>query len=127
VGTTEVVVKTRRRSEAYDAPFDVAKLNPPVPPSATGDNGVVGQRERETETAAKVVDGRRLLRGGAVLAKTGLGRSTLYASMRAGTFPRPVALGPRAVAWVADEVEAWVTARIAARDDVEAMRARKPR
>jgi prophage regulatory protein len=120
-GHAEAVVKSHRR-EAYEVSFDMAKSSQPTSPSATSDDAAVGQREWATETAAKGVEGRRLLRGIAVRAKTGLGRSTLYAMVRAGTFPRPVALGPRVVAWVADEVAAWVTARISARDHAAAMR-----
>jgi len=58
-----------------------------------------------------------LLRRPKVEARTGYSRSTIYAMMEAGDFPRPVKLGPRAVAWVESEVDAWISARIQARDD----------
>ncbi len=53
----------------------------------------------------------RLLRRPEVEARTGLARSTLYAAMTAGTFPRPVRIGRRAVAWSEDAVERWVAHR----------------
>ncbi len=48
-----------------------------------------------------------------VLQRTGYRRSTLYARIRAGEFPRPIALGVRAVGWPSSEVEAVLAARIA--------------
>lgn len=53
-----------------------------------------------------------LLRLPAVKARTGLSRSTIYLYVSEGIFPKPVQLGPRAVAWVADEIEAWIAQRI---------------
>lgn len=58
----------------------------------------------------------RLLRRPEVEQRTGLGRSSLYAMMRAGQFPLPARIGPRAVAWSAVEVARWCEQRLAARD-----------
>lgn len=58
----------------------------------------------------------RLLRLREVIAQTGLARSTLYDLIRAGAFPRPVELTSTARAWVAAEVNAWISARVASRD-----------
>ena len=38
-------------------------------------------------------------------------RSTIYAMVKAGTFPSPKKLGVRAVAWDKDEVSQWLTTR----------------
>ena len=57
-----------------------------------------------------------LLRCRQVQERVNLSRSELYRLMGAGRFPRSVPLGERARAWDADEIEAWVLARIAARD-----------
>jgi prophage regulatory protein len=57
-----------------------------------------------------------LLRRDAVERVTGMRRSTLYAKVATGDFPRPVKIGPRAVGWPSNEVEAWVNARIAERE-----------
>ena len=55
-----------------------------------------------------------VLRRKQVQAKTGLSRSTIYARIAAGTFPRPIDLGGgRAVGWIEGEVEAWLRTRIA--------------
>ena len=42
---------------------------------------------------------------------TRLSRSSIYAAMRAGTFPQPVKIGQRAVAWRRVEVEQWIASR----------------
>ncbi len=53
-----------------------------------------------------------ILRLPAVKARTGLSRSTIYAFVDCGKFPRPISLGARAVGWVDAEVDAWVARRI---------------
>lgn len=58
----------------------------------------------------------RLIRLGEVKHRTGYGKSSIYNGIAEGTFPRPVPLGPRAVAWVEDEVQEWIDARIRDRD-----------
>jgi prophage regulatory protein len=55
----------------------------------------------------------RLLRLSAVKEITGRSRSTIYADP---SFPRPVKIGERAVAWVEDEIREWVDARIQERE-----------
>lgn len=66
-----------------------------------------------------------ILRRKQVEAITGLSRSTIYSRLhfnprRPGdfdpTFPRPVAIGGRAVGWIAGEVEAWIAAQVAKRE-----------
>ena len=42
---------------------------------------------------------------------TRLSKSTLYRQIRAGTFPKPVRIGERAVAWRADDVDEWLKTR----------------
>jgi|TARA_B100000767_G_scaffold234918_1_gene227943 prophage regulatory protein len=37
----------------------------------------------------------------------GLSRSTIYAMMANGKFPKPVKLGHRAVGWRSDELQSW--------------------
>jgi prophage regulatory protein len=57
---------------------------------------------------------RRFLRLADVKQQVGLGRSAIYQKVKSGDFPAPVNLGARAVAWVSDEVDAWVDRRIKA-------------
>ena len=59
---------------------------------------------------------RTVLRRREVEARVGLKKSDLYARMAAGEFPRPIPLGARAVGWLEEEVDAWVTARVAERE-----------
>ena len=49
---------------------------------------------------------------------TGLSRSTLYAKVSDGTFPKPIRLGPEngAVGWLENELTAWQAERVAERD-----------
>lgn len=53
-----------------------------------------------------------ILRLPAVRARVGLSRSCIYARIAAGEFPRAVSLGPRAVGWIASEVDEWLARQI---------------
>ena len=55
-----------------------------------------------------------LLRRPQVENMTGLKRSSIYALMRCGQFPRPVKLSARAVAWHADMIQTWILERTSA-------------
>lgn len=57
----------------------------------------------------------KMMKAGEVTALTRRSRSSLYDDMERGAFPKPVKLGPRSVAWIASEVEAWLEARVAER------------
>ena len=46
-----------------------------------------------------------------VVAKTGLSRSTLYAYVSIGLFPKQRRLGVRRIAWLASDVRAWMASR----------------
>jgi prophage regulatory protein len=60
----------------------------------------------------------RILRNREVRAKAGFpGSSTLYKAMERDGFPRPISIGARSVGWLEDEVDAWIEARAAKRDD----------
>lgn len=61
-----------------------------------------------------------ILRLPAVEARTGLQKSTIYAAIAAGSFPAPIKIGPRASGWVESEINSYIAARIAARDEVAA-------
>ena len=52
-----------------------------------------------------------ILRRPDVEAVTGLSRSTIYKWMDEGSFPKPVKLGPRAVGWREEQIEAWIADR----------------
>jgi prophage regulatory protein len=57
----------------------------------------------------------RFLRRRSVEDRTGLSRSTIYLYVQDGTFPRPVRIGGRAVAWLESDIDAWIEARLAER------------
>ncbi len=57
-----------------------------------------------------------ILRRNQVENRTGLSRSTIYLRIQEGTFPRPINLGTRAVGWLENEIEAWLTERIKIRN-----------
>jgi prophage regulatory protein len=44
--------------------------------------------------------------------RTGLSRSSIYAKIPRGEFPSPVNLGGRAVAWIDDEINQWISDRV---------------
>lgn len=54
-----------------------------------------------------------ILRRPAVTARTGMGRSALYAAIQRGEFPAPIRLGSsRAVGWDSRAVDAWIEKQI---------------
>ena len=54
----------------------------------------------------------KLLRLPAVMEQCALGRSSIYAGVKAGTFPAPVRLSARAVGFREDEIDRWVSERV---------------
>lgn len=54
----------------------------------------------------------RLTRLPGVMNRVGLSRSSIYQRIADGTFPEPVSLGSRAVAWIEAEIEEWIDRRI---------------
>ena len=53
-----------------------------------------------------------ILRLPAVKSRTGLSRSTIYLRMATGNFPKPVALGRRAVGWLSSDIDHWIDQQI---------------
>lgn len=54
------------------------------------------------------------LRFPAVIERTGLSRSTIYLRVNNGTFPAPLKIGVRAIAWLEAEIDAWLAATVKA-------------
>ncbi len=54
----------------------------------------------------------QLLRIARVQERTGLARSTIHAKVANGSFPRPIALGRRAVAWSSEDVTEWINQQV---------------
>ena len=55
---------------------------------------------------------KKLLRLPTVKKRTGLGKSSIYAMMAAGEFPKNIKLSARAVGWDDDKIDAWIESRI---------------
>ena len=58
----------------------------------------------------------KILRRPAVEERVGLSRSSIYAMIAEGTFPRPVRLGRRAVGWTESAVQSWLDGRTTSND-----------
>lgn len=56
---------------------------------------------------------RRFIKVAEVRGHTTLSTSEIYRRIAAGTFPAPIKLGAKSVAWIESEVLAWCEARIA--------------
>lgn len=54
----------------------------------------------------------KLLRLPAVEERTGLKKSTIYAGVKAKTFPAPVRLSARAVAFREEDIDRWISGRV---------------
>jgi prophage regulatory protein len=54
----------------------------------------------------------RILRLPEVKSTTGLPRSTIYARIHEGSFPKPICLGCRSVGWLESEIQDWVRRKV---------------
>jgi prophage regulatory protein len=59
---------------------------------------------------------RRFFKRHEVLTRENFSAPTLWRKVKEKTFPAPVKIGIRGVAWVVEEIEAWELARISERD-----------
>jgi prophage regulatory protein len=59
---------------------------------------------------------KRVLRVEDACIKAGISRSMLYDLASRNEFPAPIKLGAKASGWIESEIDAWIDARIAARD-----------
>ncbi|MBU6339173.1 MAG: AlpA family transcriptional regulator [Rickettsiales bacterium] len=55
---------------------------------------------------------KKILRLSQVKEKTGLSRSTIYAEMNKGKFPKSICIGIRSVGWLEDAIDQWIDSRI---------------
>ncbi len=56
----------------------------------------------------------KLIRLPEVKAMTGLSKSTIYARIAEGTFPKQIPLGPRLVVWVESDIQNWIAVQVSA-------------
>ncbi len=59
----------------------------------------------------------RIERLHAVILRTGLSRSSIYALIAKGKFVRPVKLSTRAIGFISAEVDAWIASRVQSRPE----------
>jgi prophage regulatory protein len=75
----------------------------------------------------------RFLRVREVVRMVGFSKNTLYARIRAGTFPRPIALGPQTTAFLESEIIDWMKIQVEKSDrsvsfrQMRAQKAAEPR
>jgi len=60
----------------------------------------------------------KILREPTVVERTGLSSATLRRNVKAGRFPMAVRLSSQAIGWIEAEVDAWLQARMDAREHV---------
>jgi prophage regulatory protein len=53
----------------------------------------------------------KILRLPGVIDRTGLKRTSIYDQIAAGTFPKQVKIGPRAVGWYQSAIDEWIRQR----------------
>ncbi|MFV8570031.1 helix-turn-helix transcriptional regulator [Marinobacter sp. SBS5] len=63
-----------------------------------------------SETSRQCID--RMLRRKEVETITGRSRSAIYEGITTGTFPKPVKIGSRAVAWPESVIRNWIAERM---------------
>ena len=77
------------------------------------------------QPATRISLGNRLLRRREVEQKTGKSRAAIYADIRAGTFPEPVPIGAKSVAWLEAEIDQWIADRLVERSKAKTTRGRR--
>ncbi len=65
----------------------------------------------------------KILRLPQVLDRVGKSKASVYRDEAAGRFPKRIALGANSVGWLESEIDSWIEARAAARDDAKALAA----
>lgn len=67
-----------------------------------------GKKVKQAAPAPTAPVADRMLRIDAVMARTGLGKTSIYAQSAAGKFPRQIPLGGRASGWRESDVDTWL-------------------
>ena len=69
-------------------------------------------QQKQTKTMSKLQT--KLLRLPQVKESTGLSKSSIYARIAEGTFPKQIPLGPRLVVWVESDIQNWIAEQVSA-------------
>ena len=86
------------------------RLNEPSPQQVHAVHSAAPESQPDRPNSAPAKPG-KLQRLNVVEDRTGLKKSSIYAGAKAGTFPAPVRLSARAVAWREDEIDRWIAER----------------
>ncbi len=111
-------VLDRRDLDAWADLFKArrGRISVAEPRQPTNPPAVVATQPREPATPPPVrqepvyLPPNAMLRLPEVMRRTGLKRSSIYKRIHEGTFPEPVSLGSRAVAWPVAKIDAWLEA-----------------
>ena len=95
---------------ALPVPGNIESWPPHPSLGAAGISTIDGRQSHEVITKVKLV---RFIRLPELMQIVGLGKTTIYARIKMGEFPRPVKIGGRAVGWVESEIIQWASDRIA--------------
>lgn len=89
-------------------------MNPSKPPQTQTAQPTHGATPQPHEGRVTVTPARpgKLIRLPDVEARTGLKKSSVYAGMKARTFPAHVRLSARAVAWRESDIDRWISERV---------------
>jgi prophage regulatory protein len=68
------------------------------------------------ETSAASCKGDSILRLPEVEKRTGLRRASIYRRAAAGTFPKPIRMGPNSTGWLESEIDGFIAEAVAQRD-----------
>ena len=92
-------------------------MNPSKPNGTQPEQPTHGATQKPHDGSVSVTQARpgKLIRLPLVEDRTGLGKSSIYAGVKARTFPAPVRLSARAVAWREGDVDQWIAERTTAR------------
>lgn len=87
------------------------------PPRTSPEQPTHGTKPQSHDSRVTVTPARpgKLVRLPIVADRTGLGKSSIYAGVRNQTFPAPVRLSARAVAWRESDIDQWIAERTTAR------------
>lgn len=93
-------------------------MNPSKPNGTQPEQSTHGATKKPHDDGVSVTQTRpgKLIRLPLVEDRTGLGKSSIYAGVKARTFPAPVRLSARAVAWRETDVDQWIAGRTTARE-----------
>ncbi|MDP1977613.1 AlpA family transcriptional regulator [Undibacterium sp.] len=88
------------------------KFNPHQVQSAADKEAPVCHDLREIVRKTRALSSDQILRRSQLRAKSGRGSSTSYIDIAKGEFPPPFPIGKRAIGFSANEIDAWIAARL---------------